>query len=247
MAVLTREQLAASLRRAGFNEEATRVMVAIALAESGGDTNATANTTREYSVGPWQINLHAHGSWVTESCARDPDCAARAAYAISESGTKFTPWSVFTNRMYERFLDWAGLNPKDSPTMIDPSDPNAPNLPGGGTVTPGTPVKVDDPLQGIADRLRDALAGVTGISDDTVKAALIGGTAALVGVAFVVAGLIGIALKSDTVKSVPGTAATLAVGNYGGAIARTGRAVAKDAGKAGRATRRVSRGAGVTQ
>lgn len=247
MAVLTREQLAASLRRAGFNEEATRIMVAIALAESGGDTNATANTTREYSVGPWQINLHAHGDWVTESCARDPDCAARAAYAISKNGTTFTPWSVFTNRMYEKFLDWAGLDPKGTPLLIDPNDPNAPNLPGGVTVAPGTPVKVDDPLSGIADRLRAALGDLTGITDDTVKAALIGGTAALIGVAFVVTGLIGIALKSETVKSVPGTAATLAVGNYGGAIARTGRAVAKDTGKAARGARRVSRRTGVTR
>lgn len=80
--------------RAGFPPDAATTAGHIAVAESGGRTEATNASGIEYSVGPWQINLYAHPD-VTEECARDLDCAARFAYSLWK-GQGFNPWSVYT-------------------------------------------------------------------------------------------------------------------------------------------------------
>ena len=58
-------------RLAGFSPDQSVTMTAIALAESGGDTNAHA-THGEDSRGLWQINVQAHGDWVGNRNLYDP-------------------------------------------------------------------------------------------------------------------------------------------------------------------------------
>lgn len=120
------ETVADALRRAGFPEFVIPVMVAISRAESGCRTEATAVTPREYSVGPLQLNLRAH-PWVTEDCARDPYCAAQAAYRISGGGRNLRPWSTYVSGAFRRFL------PKEVEAELPP------DLSGGGTPTLASP------------------------------------------------------------------------------------------------------------
>lgn len=109
MATVTNQTMADALRKAGFSESVIPTMIAIALGESGGNSQAVCNNclgVQEYSVGLWQINLYAHPH-VTETCAKDPYCAAKAAYAISSEGTNFNPWTVYKTGKYLEFLDKA--------------------------------------------------------------------------------------------------------------------------------------------
>jgi cell wall-associated NlpC family hydrolase len=76
--------------------------VAIALAESGGNTNAH-NTSGEDSRGLWQINMRAHASWVGNNNLFDPNYNAVAAKHVCDSqGPR--AWSVYSNGLYQRFL-----------------------------------------------------------------------------------------------------------------------------------------------
>lgn len=80
-----------------------KLAAAIAYAESGGVPNALASTSREYSVGLWQINTRAHPSYTREELS-DPIKNAAAAFKISKGGTDWRPWSTFVNGKYKQFL-----------------------------------------------------------------------------------------------------------------------------------------------
>lgn len=95
-------QVARALEAANWPRFLVPIMVAISKAESGCDPNATNATIREYSVGPFQINLKAHPD-VTESCARDAWCAAKAAFSIYQS-SGLKAWTTFRTGAYRRFL-----------------------------------------------------------------------------------------------------------------------------------------------
>jgi hypothetical protein len=97
--VLSPAQIAAYARAAGFRGAGLTWAVAVALAESGGRTDATlVNHDRWHSVdrGLWQINNHWHPE-VSDAQAFDPAQAAAAAYRISHGGTSWTPWATFNN------------------------------------------------------------------------------------------------------------------------------------------------------
>jgi hypothetical protein len=66
-------------RWAGFSRDQATTMTAIALAESGGNSNAH-NSSGEDSRGLWQINLDAHGSWAGTMNLFDPVQNAQAAF-----------------------------------------------------------------------------------------------------------------------------------------------------------------------
>jgi hypothetical protein len=76
--------------------------VAIALAESGGNTYAHA-TGIEDSRGLWQINLWAHGSWVGSRDLYDPATNAWAATQVCK-GSGPSAWSTYTNGAYRSYL-----------------------------------------------------------------------------------------------------------------------------------------------
>jgi hypothetical protein len=92
-----------ALRAAGFDPQGVNTMVAIGKAESGLRSNATLSTSREYSVGPFQINLKAHPN-VSEEAARDPYQASAYAYQLSGGGKNYSPWTTYTSGKYKRYL-----------------------------------------------------------------------------------------------------------------------------------------------
>lgn len=92
------------LESVGFSPEAAKIMAAIGMAESGGDPTARANTQWEDSRGLYQINLNAHPQYKSVDLS-DPYENAKAAYEVSNGGTNFGPWTMFTNGKYQDYLD----------------------------------------------------------------------------------------------------------------------------------------------
>ena len=97
---LTRAAILAIAQGAGFPDP--KLATAIALAESGGVVNALMRSTKEISVGLWQINTKVHPYTPEEMAV--PVLNAEAAYKISKGGTDWTPWTTFTSGKYRKFL-----------------------------------------------------------------------------------------------------------------------------------------------
>lgn len=104
---------------AGFRGEGLVRAVAVALAESGGRTDAVgvnSDSWRSKDRGLWQINSHWHPE-VSNAQAFNPSSAAAAAYRISNKGTNWSPWSTWKNgaaaaQMGRARLGVAQLGPK---------------------------------------------------------------------------------------------------------------------------------------
>lgn len=110
---LSAAQIAQYAKRAGFTGTALSTAIAVALAESSGNTVAynpeTAANTPEGmgSYGLWQIYLHAHPEF-SDSDLFDPQENANAAYRVYQmAGYNFNPWSTFKNNAYQSHLDVA--------------------------------------------------------------------------------------------------------------------------------------------
>lgn len=94
MTQLSAQQVAGYAAGAGFTGTALTWAVAVALAESGGNSAAQhTNTNGSTDRGLWQINSRAHPE-VSAGQAFDPAQAARAAFTISKGGTSWTPWTT---------------------------------------------------------------------------------------------------------------------------------------------------------
>lgn len=98
---------------AGLTPAQAVVATAIALAESGGRTDAVGDTgltdaTWGPSVGLWQVrSLKAQtGTGQARDVSRltDPAFNARAMVEISGRGSNWRPWSVYTNGAYRTHL-----------------------------------------------------------------------------------------------------------------------------------------------
>lgn len=96
-------QIARVAQGVGFRGGALATIVAICLAESGGDPTAVS-PTGDYGLA--QINLAYHPD-VTQQCAFDPQCNLEAAYRISGGGADFTPWATYTQGTYWHYHDQA--------------------------------------------------------------------------------------------------------------------------------------------
>lgn len=96
---LTRQAVLAIAKHAGFPDP--KLAAAIALAESGGVPRAFVRSSREYSVGLWQINTMAHPYSVLDM--KDPLKNAAAAFKISKGGRDWKPWTVYNNGRYRTF------------------------------------------------------------------------------------------------------------------------------------------------
>jgi hypothetical protein len=103
---LSIQQLTQYAQQAGFSGSGLQNIVAIAMAESGGNPTAQNcnNPGGTCDRGVLQINNCWHPE-VSDSCANDPACAFKAAYSISNNGTSFTPWTTFTSGAYKQFLN----------------------------------------------------------------------------------------------------------------------------------------------
>lgn len=102
MATLSQSQLVALAISAGLSQTNAQLAAAVAMAESGGRTDAVNATAFEYSVGLWQINLYAHPQYTTTGM-EDPTQNAKAMAAISNRGTTWGAWGAYTNGSYRQF------------------------------------------------------------------------------------------------------------------------------------------------
>jgi hypothetical protein len=104
------------LAQAGFTGDALVKAVAISMGESGWDSTATGDTsltnaTWGPSMGLMQIRSvnaeRGQGTWRDATRLHDPTFNARAAYSISNGGTDFSPWTVYTKGIWTQFTDEA--------------------------------------------------------------------------------------------------------------------------------------------
>ena len=106
---LSASEIAQLARTAGFAGSDLVTAVAIALAESSGDSAIVGDLeiTRGGSIGLWQINLYWHPEYSKELLL-NPEANAAAAYAIyANADHSFSPWSTYASGSYRRFLEVA--------------------------------------------------------------------------------------------------------------------------------------------
>jgi len=97
---LTRQALLQIATAAHFPNP--KLASAIALAESGGVPGAMTSSSRELSIGLWQINTRVHPYSVDDM--KIPAKNAAAAFAISKGGTDWSPWTAYKTGAYKKFL-----------------------------------------------------------------------------------------------------------------------------------------------
>lgn len=112
---LSPRQIADVARRAGIPEDMIPTMVAIALAESGGDSGAHNPKYPDNSYGLWQINMLDEPGYMlgaerrkkyglsSNEQLKDPLTNAKAAYDILKS-QGLGAWSVYTSGTYKQYL-----------------------------------------------------------------------------------------------------------------------------------------------
>lgn len=143
--ILEAYQLARGVR---LTDHEAQVAVAIAMAESGLNPNAEGDVTIQTStwgpsVGLWQVrSLKADsGTGRTRDASRlkDPAFNAKSMAEISNGGTNWSPWSVYTSGAYRSNLNPVASavagNRSNVPAPATPYGSQAPSLPSG--VTPG--------------------------------------------------------------------------------------------------------------
>lgn len=142
MATLTDAQIASYAAGAGFKGTAQQIAIAVALAESGGNPNATNQNKAGALVvsidrGLWQINNVYHNE-VSDQCAFSPPCAAGSAYRISNGGSNWTPWTTYNTGAYQRYMSRAQA------AIGGGSDAGNPSRTGStsGATASGTPLTV---------------------------------------------------------------------------------------------------------
>lgn len=139
-------------------------MTAIALAESGGNTDAHALTSREDSRGLWQINARAHPEFAGQNLydARTNARAAKVVYDKQGLGA----WSVFTTkdpqRSYTRYLQSA-LGASGGGTSIADILRAIPTAAGTLAGVAGDVASKANPLSGL-EGVAQALGGAAGLA-----------------------------------------------------------------------------------
>ena len=104
MPILSASAIAAHARNAGFTGTQIPVMVAIALAESGGNTTAThKNSDGSTDYGLWQINS-VHGSLLTQGSWSNPADNAKMARAVFLS-QGYGAWTTYKTGAYMRHMN----------------------------------------------------------------------------------------------------------------------------------------------
>jgi len=92
--------------QAGGNPQSAAVAAAVAMAESGGNSQATDNDSNgSVDRGLWQINS-IHGAQSTYDVMGN----ARAAVAISNNGSNWSPWVTYNTGAYRKYLQ-SGIAP----------------------------------------------------------------------------------------------------------------------------------------
>lgn len=122
--------LVAAARLAGFAGNALETLVAVVLAESGGDPD---NVGDEHLVGSkWGPSIglaQIRSLWAERGTGgtRDPDRLTdvnfnlHSAWTISSGGTSFTHWTAYTSGAYRKYLDRARAAVAGAPSSTSTS------------------------------------------------------------------------------------------------------------------------------
>lgn len=109
MPTLSQSQIAVYAQSAGLSADRAQIAAAIAMAESGGRTDAHNAQPPDDSYGLWQINMYgsmgpgrrAQYGISSNEQLYDPAVNARAMAKISNGGSNFTPWATYTSGAYK--------------------------------------------------------------------------------------------------------------------------------------------------
>lgn len=124
MTILTPAQIAGYAKAAGFTGSQVTIMTAIALAESGGQTDVThRNTNGSTDLGVWQINDNANSDVLTMGDWRNPADNARMAFTIYKR-QGYQAWSVFNSKTYAKHLSTAATGASGAVTTLPTGIPN---------------------------------------------------------------------------------------------------------------------------
>lgn len=110
--VISDAAIASAARAQGLNPTNTAIAVAIALAESGGNTRAHNAVPPDNSYGLWQINMlgsmgperRKQFGLTSNDQLYDPNVNAKAMSAISNGGTNWKPWTTYTRGTYRAYM-----------------------------------------------------------------------------------------------------------------------------------------------
>lgn len=106
MPTLSPAQIATAARAGGFTGSQVPIMVAIAMGESGGQTEITHhNNDGSTDYGTWQINS-VHSDILSIGDWRDPAINGRMAYMVYKQ-QGYQAWSVFNSKGYISHLSLA--------------------------------------------------------------------------------------------------------------------------------------------
>jgi hypothetical protein len=112
MTKISDSQIAGYAKAAGVSGDNLAIAVAIALAESGGNTTSHNAIPPDNSYGLWQINMlgslgparRSEFGISSNDQLYDPAVNARAMIKISGGGTNWKPWSTYTSGKYRVYL-----------------------------------------------------------------------------------------------------------------------------------------------
>jgi len=145
VSVLTDQQLADAARAAGFPAAQIPTAVAIARAESSGNSSAThVNNNGSTDYGVWQINS-VHGNLLAGQNWSDPAANAKMAYQVWQS-SGWNAWSTYKSGAYQKYLNGAPVTAPGGP-------PGAPGAPGGPTAAAGTTTNAFLAIPGLVELL----------------------------------------------------------------------------------------------
>ncbi len=157
MPTLTANEIYNVCLAAGFTPDQAVTWTAIAMAESGGNTDAH-NPSGEDSWGLWQINIAPDVRGNPWGDLTDPANAARAAYEVSRQGTDMRPWTVThagnagTSHDYRQYMDearaaaggqyqgdFSGVSGYRDPNPMGGDEPGSASPPPAGAAPPAEP------------------------------------------------------------------------------------------------------------
>jgi hypothetical protein len=112
MPVISDAQIAGYAKATGLNNSQTAIAVAIALAESGGNTQSHNGVPPDDSYGLWQINMlgsmgpsrRQQFGIASNSELFEPAINARAMHYLSNGGQNWRAWTTYTRGTYLRFI-----------------------------------------------------------------------------------------------------------------------------------------------
>jgi Lysozyme like domain len=172
MPILSRQQIQQYAYNAGFRGAALNTIVAIAFAESGGNTTAY-NPSDPYggSFGLVQINgAHFSSGGTNQACADDPQCAMNYAFKLSNGGGNFLPWGTYTNGSWLHYLQGTGVTGVTGSSNFQGGSGSAGS---GGSSTPAgfNPLSPGDWATAIQSAITNAFKPIVG--DPNQKGSLI--------------------------------------------------------------------------